>query len=212
MTIQVYALAKQLEVDGEKIIEAIKQLDIKGKGKLWANLTDEEVALLVARKFPKEFEDIKRRDDERQRAERQREFEEKDKKNREYWENKSNEEGRKQREARLEHNKELWQQYENLRGHSKPTMTTDWVAEIKSLRREKNQINKSVEKMKSELVLLHEKLNRLHAHDDATRKTLKERIENLLIEKEKCEVNIQQIDKDIAHAKTEKVLQDQQKQ
>ena len=46
LSIRIYALSKQLNVDSKEILEAIKQLGIEGKGSSLAGLTDEEVDLV----------------------------------------------------------------------------------------------------------------------------------------------------------------------
>ena len=43
MSIRIYALSKQLNIDSKEILDAIKQLGIEGKGSSLATLTDEEV-------------------------------------------------------------------------------------------------------------------------------------------------------------------------
>ena len=46
LSIRIYALSKQLNVDSKEILDAIKQLGIEGKGSSLAGLTDEEVVLI----------------------------------------------------------------------------------------------------------------------------------------------------------------------
>ena len=57
MSIRIYALSKQLNIDSKEILDAIKQLGIEGKGSSLAGLTEEEVVLvrkrLNAQKTPK---------------------------------------------------------------------------------------------------------------------------------------------------------------
>ena len=50
MSIRIYALSKQINVDSKEILDAIKQLGIEGKGSQLASLTEEEV-VLVKRKL-----------------------------------------------------------------------------------------------------------------------------------------------------------------
>ena len=46
LSIRIYALSKQLNVDSKEILDAIKQLGIEGKGSSLAGLTEEEVVLV----------------------------------------------------------------------------------------------------------------------------------------------------------------------
>ncbi|MCL2711124.1 MAG: translation initiation factor IF-2, partial [Planctomycetaceae bacterium] len=49
LSIRIYALSKQLNVDSKEILDAIKQLGIEGKGSSLAGLTEEEVVLIKDR-------------------------------------------------------------------------------------------------------------------------------------------------------------------
>ena len=49
LSIRIYALSKQLNIDSKEILDAIKQLGIEGKGSSLAGLTEEEVVLVRER-------------------------------------------------------------------------------------------------------------------------------------------------------------------
>ena len=87
------------------------------------------------------------------------------------------------------------------------TMSTDWLAMLKSLRKDKSRIERLINKAKEELVKLHTEQNR-NAASDAQRVLLDKRIECLLTEIEANEAAVQRTCYEMENAKKEKAEQD----